>query len=105
MGAGTPARPRSQTWLSASSIVRCATASDAGTSSAAKRIESERPVRLLEQQLYLSFGLREPIGSTAHACHALFEKLQRALERQVVALELGDDGFEAREVGFEGHGD
>src|SRR5688572_3946097 len=104
MGAGTPARPRSQTSVSASSIVRCAAASDAGTSSAAKRIESERPIGLLQQLLHLPFCLRELVGRAAQPPHALFEQLKRTVERNVGALELGDDSFEAREIGFESHG-
>src|ERR687895_705047 len=101
MGAGTPSSPRSHTRCSASSIVRCASTSVAGTSSAAKRVESKRPVALLEQSLHPPLGVRESFRRAAHARHTFLEQLEGAVEREIVALELGDDGVEAGEAGFE----
>ena len=83
-------------------MLRCAAASEGGTSSAAKRIKPKRPVRLLEQLLDSCLGMGELIGGAPYARDAFLEECQRLVEREVVALQLGDDGFEPREIGGEG---
>lgn len=62
----------------------------------------EGAVALLDEHLHFAFGGVELLLAGSRKAYALFEELERFVEREIAFLELVDDGFEFLERLFEG---
>src|ERR1700722_11833799 len=59
-----------------------------------ERLSLEGSVALLEQNLYFAFRAVQLLLALRGEAHALLEHLDRVFERQVTALQMGDDGLQ-----------
>src|SRR4051794_37021167 len=94
---------RSLSVASASSIAARSTAHSAAGASFTRIDGVERTIRALDESLNARFGLRQLLGRGAEILDALLEQRERARQLDIVALEFGGDGLEARQALLERH--
>src|ERR1700722_5415318 len=109
---GSPSRYRSQNpWSEAWTTARSAT-NDASaalrpallTALLTKRSPQERAIGLLDQLRHPRFGARELPRRTAKSLDPFLKECQRPVERHTIAVQLGGNFLQPRDILLEGHG-
>src|ERR671932_2117211 len=102
-GPSIVSRRREQKSASAASTAMRSAARLGSAAAVAEVVELEGAIGLLPQLHHLRFGRRELSRRRAQPLDPLLEQAQRAIEGEVLALQLGDDLLEAPDVRLERH--